>query len=63
MKVALTGGKIITPFRILNDGVLIFENRKISELGKSSDIVLLKNGFNIKIHIYNLLILSIKDVS
>ncbi len=38
MKYALTGGKIITPFRALNDGVIIVEDGKISELGKSSEI-------------------------
>jgi N-acetylglucosamine-6-phosphate deacetylase len=37
MKIALTGGRIITPFRILKDGVLIIENGKISELGKISE--------------------------
>ena len=43
MKTALVGGKIITPFRVLNDGVLIIEDGKISELGKSSDADLGKN--------------------
>ncbi len=37
MKIALTGGRIITPFRVLKDGVLIIEDGKISELGKSSE--------------------------
>jgi N-acetylglucosamine-6-phosphate deacetylase len=40
MKFALAGGRIITPFRTLNDGVLIVEEGKISELGKSSDTVI-----------------------
>ncbi len=43
MKLALVDGKIITPFRILNDGVLIIENGKISELGKSSETKLPKD--------------------
>ena len=42
MKAALTGGKIITPFRVLNDGVLIFEDGKISELCKASETTLPK---------------------
>lgn len=37
MKIALTGGRIITPFRVLKDGVLIIEDGKISELGKANE--------------------------
>lgn len=37
MKIALTGGRIITPFRVINDGVLIIEDDKISEIGKTSE--------------------------
>ena len=43
MKLILAGGKIITPFRILNDGVLVIEDGKISELGKLSETTLPKN--------------------
>ncbi|MHB1686284.1 MAG: N-acetylglucosamine-6-phosphate deacetylase [Ignavibacteriaceae bacterium] len=43
MKLALAGGKIVTPFRVLNDGVIVIEDGKISELGKSSEIKLPKS--------------------
>ena len=43
MKLALTGGNIITPFRIIKNGTLLVEGGKISELGKSLDKSLLKN--------------------
>lgn len=45
MRIALVGGKIITPFRVLNDGVLIIEDGKIAKLGKSSETILPKNYF------------------
>ncbi len=35
MKFALIGGKIVTPFRIVNNGVIVIEDGVISELGKS----------------------------
>lgn len=34
MKIALVGGKIITPFRIVNNGTIIIEDGIISEIGK-----------------------------
>ena len=43
MKLALTGGNIITPFRIIKNGTLLIENGKISKLGKSIDKSILKN--------------------
>lgn len=38
MKIALTGGKIITPFRIIEDGTITIEKGIISGLGKSSGL-------------------------
>jgi len=38
MKLALTGGKIITPFRVIDDGTILIEKGKIAGLGKSSEI-------------------------
>jgi N-acetylglucosamine-6-phosphate deacetylase len=38
MKLALTGGKIITPFRIIDEGNILLEDGIISGLGKSSEI-------------------------
>lgn len=35
MKFALIGGKIVTPFRIVNNGVVVIEDGVISEIGKS----------------------------
>jgi N-acetylglucosamine-6-phosphate deacetylase len=35
VKFALIGGKIVTPFRIVNNGVIVIEDGVISELGKS----------------------------
>ena len=43
MNLALTGGNIVTPFRIIKNGTLLIENGKISELGKSLDNTILKN--------------------
>jgi N-acetylglucosamine-6-phosphate deacetylase len=43
MNLALLGGKIITPFRVLNDGVIIIEDGKISGFGKSSQMKVPKN--------------------
>lgn len=37
MKLALIGGKIITPFRIIEEGIIITENGVITGLGKSSE--------------------------
>ena len=37
MKFALTGGDIITPFRIIKNGAILIDEGKISELGKSLD--------------------------
>lgn len=50
MRFALAGGKIITPFRAVNDGALIVEDSKIVELGKSSDTVIPKDCevYNVK---------------
>ncbi|MBZ0201332.1 MAG: N-acetylglucosamine-6-phosphate deacetylase [Ignavibacteriaceae bacterium] len=38
MSIALVGGKIITPFRILNNGTIIIKDKKIYELGKAADV-------------------------
>lgn len=38
MNIALSGGKVITPFRVLNDGIVVIENGKITNLGKTSEI-------------------------
>jgi N-acetylglucosamine-6-phosphate deacetylase len=35
VKFALIGGKIVTPFRIVNNGVVVIEDGVISEIGKS----------------------------
>lgn len=37
-KLALVGGKIITPFRIIENGTILTEGKRISEIGKSVDI-------------------------
>jgi N-acetylglucosamine-6-phosphate deacetylase len=37
MKLALIGGKIITPFRIIEDGTIIIDKGIITSLGKSSE--------------------------
>ncbi|MFH0733661.1 MAG: N-acetylglucosamine-6-phosphate deacetylase [bacterium] len=37
-KLALVGGKIITPFRIVNNGTIIIEDDKIYEIGKTNEI-------------------------
>ncbi len=37
-KLALVGGKIITPFRIIENGTIIIDSFRIYELGKSSDV-------------------------
>jgi len=38
MKLALVGGKIITPFRIVENGTVIIHGSKIYEIGKSADV-------------------------
>jgi len=38
MKLALVGGTIITPFRIVKNGTIVIQGKKIFELGKTSDI-------------------------
>ncbi len=38
MRLALVGGTIITPFRAVENGTIIIEDNKISELGKTTDI-------------------------
>ncbi len=38
MNYALVGGKIVTPFRVVQNGVIIFEDGVIHELGKASDV-------------------------
>ena len=40
MKIALTGGKIITPFRIINDGTIIIDKGKIAGIEKTSGVKL-----------------------
>ena len=37
-RLALVGGTIITPFRVVKNGTIIIENTRISELGKSIDV-------------------------
>lgn len=46
MKTALRGGKIVTPFRIIEDGTITIENGIISGLGMSSAIKV-PRGFNV----------------
>lgn len=38
MSIALVGGKIITPFRVVKNGIIIIEDGLISELGKVTDV-------------------------
>ena len=38
MKLALVGGTIVTPFRVVNNGIIIVDNKKIIELGKTADV-------------------------
>jgi N-acetylglucosamine-6-phosphate deacetylase len=38
MKLALIGGKAITPFRIVNNSVIVIEDGIISNLGREGDI-------------------------
>jgi N-acetylglucosamine-6-phosphate deacetylase len=38
MELALAGGKIVTPFRIIHDGTILINNGIIAGLGKSSDV-------------------------
>lgn len=38
MSYALVGGKIVTPFRIVKNGAIVFEDEVIHELGKSNDV-------------------------
>jgi N-acetylglucosamine-6-phosphate deacetylase len=38
MKLALIGGKIVTPFRVINNGAIVIENNKIWELGRVTDV-------------------------
>ena len=37
-KFALVGGNIITPFRIIENGTILIEGKRISEIGKSGDV-------------------------
>ncbi len=39
-RLALIGGSVITPFRVVKNGTIIIEDGKISELGKTSDIII-----------------------
>jgi N-acetylglucosamine-6-phosphate deacetylase len=43
MNIALSGGKIVTPFRVMNDGLILIEEGKISGLGKSTELKPPKN--------------------
>jgi N-acetylglucosamine-6-phosphate deacetylase len=43
MKLALSGGKIITPFRILENSTIIIDSSKIYEIGKNSEITIPAN--------------------
>ncbi|MGE5410634.1 MAG: N-acetylglucosamine-6-phosphate deacetylase [Clostridiales bacterium] len=38
MSLVLIGGKIVTPFRIIEKGTIVIEDGKIYELGKSTDV-------------------------
>ncbi|MGE5365045.1 MAG: N-acetylglucosamine-6-phosphate deacetylase [Bacteroidota bacterium] len=38
MSIALVGGNIVTPFRIIENGVIVIEDGKIYELGKAKDV-------------------------
>ncbi len=38
MNIALVGGKIITPFRVVDNGTIVIKDKKIYELGKSADV-------------------------
>lgn len=40
---ALVGGKIVTPFRIVNNGAIVIEDGMIAQLGKSSEIRIKEN--------------------
>lgn len=40
MKLALIGGKIVTPFRVVKNGTLVIEDGIISELGRISDVLI-----------------------
>ncbi len=40
---ALVGGKIITPFRIVNNGAIVIENGMIAQIGKASEIRIQKD--------------------
>lgn len=40
MALVLVGGKIVTPFRIVNNGTIVIEDGIISEIGKSSDVAI-----------------------
>jgi imidazolonepropionase-like amidohydrolase len=37
MSLVLIGGKIVTPFRIIEKGTIVIEDGKIYELGKSTN--------------------------
>jgi len=43
MKLALVGGTLITPFRVIKNGVIVLENGKIYEIGRASDVKLNSN--------------------
>lgn len=40
---ALVGGKIVTPFRIVNNGAIVIEEGMISQIGKASEIRIQEN--------------------
>jgi N-acetylglucosamine-6-phosphate deacetylase len=40
MKLALIGGTIITPFRAIKNGTIVFDGTKISEIGRTNDLSL-----------------------
>jgi N-acetylglucosamine-6-phosphate deacetylase len=44
MSLVLVGGKVVTPFRILNDATIVIQDNKIYELGKSADIKIPKDA-------------------
>ncbi len=44
MKLVLTGGKIITPFRIIRNGTIVIENGQIAELGEVDDVAIPNNA-------------------
>ncbi len=43
MKLALIGGTIVTPFRVIENGTILCENGKVSEIGRAGDVPVLED--------------------